>query len=133
MEREAISERVSTTTKSYKNRLILATRLADGMQRAFENTTEAVLTTSAVAWHTEPVSLPLARYLDKDKLTEQVKNFNIAQNFGAPEELAFVQRVTSGRKIDLGCLSVGDVAAWFTCRKNCSSSTSWRQRRCVPT
>lgn len=94
---------------AHKNRLILATRLADGMQRAFENTTKAPLAASAVTWQTEPVSLPLATYLDKDKLTEQVKNFNIAQNFGAPEELAFVQRTLSGRKIDLGCLSIGDV------------------------
>ena len=94
---------------AHKNRLILATRLADGMQRAFENTTKAPLTASAVAWQTEPVSLPLAKYLDKDKLAEQVKNFNVNQNFGAPEELAFVQRTLSSRKIDLGCLSVGDV------------------------
>lgn len=94
---------------AHKNRLALALRLADGMQRAFENTTKTPLTASSIAWETEPVSLPLSKYLDKDKLAEQVKNFNITQNFGAPEELAFVQRVVAGRKIDLGCLHVGDV------------------------
>jgi len=94
---------------SHENRLALALRLADGMRRAFHATTKLPLTAAAVSWKYEPVSLPLASYLNSDKLREELQAFTPAQNFGAPEELAYVQRVLSGRKIDLGCLHIGDV------------------------
>ena len=91
------------------NRVALATRLADGMRRAFEATEKFPLSPAAVGWSVEPVALPVARHLDEAKLRADMTNFDPKQFFGAADELAWVLRCKSGHKIDLACLRVGPV------------------------
>src|SRR3954465_3530012 len=58
---------------SKDNRVVLATRLADGMTRAWLATTKKPISASEVAWKTVPVSLPVATYLDEAKLRTDLK------------------------------------------------------------
>lgn len=92
-----------------ENRVALATRLADGMRRAFEATQTFAITPSDIGWSTEPVALPYAKHLDKAKLEATLAGSNPKEFFGAADELAWVNRCTSGHRIDLGCLRIGDV------------------------
>lgn len=92
---------------SQANRVALATRLADGMQRAFEGTQKFALTAADVGWSIEPVALPVASHLDEKQLREGLASFDPKQFFGSADELAWVLRCKSGHKIDLACLRVG--------------------------
>jgi hypothetical protein len=92
---------------SQANRVVLATRLADGMQRAFEATKRFPLTAADIGWTVEPVALPPAAHLDEQKLREGLAGFDPKQFFGSADELAWVLRCKSGHKIDLACLRVG--------------------------
>jgi hypothetical protein len=91
------------------NRLVLATRLADGMQRAFAATQKFALTPADIGWTVEGVSLPVAKHLDETRLRADLTTFDPKEFFGAADELAWVLRAKSGQKIDLACLRVGDV------------------------
>ena len=92
---------------SQANRVALATRLADGMQRAFESTEKFPLTAADIGWTTEPVALPPARHLDEAKLRADLAKVDPKMFFSAADELAWVLRCKSGHKIDLACLRVG--------------------------
>jgi hypothetical protein len=92
---------------SQANRVALATRLADGMQRAFEGTQKLPLTPADIGWAVEPVALPVAKHLDEAKLRADLATFDPMTFFGAADELAWVLRCKSGHKIDLACLRVG--------------------------
>jgi hypothetical protein len=92
---------------SQANRVALATRLADGMQRAWEGTEKFPLTAADVGWSVEPVALPVAPHLDEAKLRADLATFDPKMFFGSADELAWVLRCKSGHKIDLACLRVG--------------------------
>jgi hypothetical protein len=92
---------------SQANRVALASRLADGMQRAFEATQKFPLTAADVGWSVEPVALPVAKHLDETKLRADLATFDPATFFGAADELAWVLRCKSGHQIDLACLRIG--------------------------
>jgi len=90
-----------------ENRLILAERLADGMKRAWESTTKIPAANLKLGWTTEPVALPPA----KDLLLLQDKNFptdslSVKTNSA---RLAFLRRCQDGKKINIGCLSLGKI------------------------
>jgi hypothetical protein len=91
------------------NRVALATRLADGMTRAFDSTEKFPLSPTDIGWAVEPVALPPAKHLDEAKLRADLATFDPKQFFGAADELAWVLRCKSGHKIDLACLRVGPV------------------------
>jgi hypothetical protein len=92
-----------------ENRVALAIRLAEGMKQAYAHTVKTPITPADIGWSLEPVSLPLAPHLNEAKLREDLKQYKPEQYFGAADELAFVERVVSGRKIDLACLKLGNV------------------------
>jgi hypothetical protein len=92
-----------------ENRLILAQRVADGMKRAYEATQKFPISGSDIGWNVAPVALPLAAHLDREKLQQNLPAWNPSDYWGSPEQLAWVLRCESGHKIDLACLSVGDV------------------------
>ena len=75
---------------SHENRVILAERVADGMQRAWENTERTVVTTSDIKWNFEPVALPLDSVKAGKHLWERFK---------------------VGKKIDLQCLTIANKAS----------------------
>lgn len=94
---------------SSRNRLTLAGRLAEGMRTAFESTEKFPVHADNIQWTVDAVALPAAKHLDRKTLTEQLANWDGAKYWGSPDKLAWLLRCESGHKIDIGCLSVGDV------------------------
>ncbi len=90
-----------------ENRILLAQRLADGMLAAWEGTQKSPLSPAEVDWQFEPVALPLAEHLNKKSLLEKIDTKS-SDGFEAITQLAYLQRVKSGHKIDISCLNIGD-------------------------
>ena len=93
---------------SPENRRILAERLAEGMQQAWESTKKERLTPEMVGWGVERVALPPAKDLDEAKLQGQLKSKD--ERFlaiGGSSRLAWLRRCKEGRRIDLYCLRLG--------------------------
>jgi hypothetical protein len=93
---------------SKENRVALATRLADGMTRAWNATQKSSISAKDVRWQSEAVALPVATYLDENKLRTDLKLGN-AGSLSAADKLGWVLRCKDGHKIELGCLSLGDI------------------------
>lgn len=91
------------------NRVALATKLADGMQRALDATEKFALAPADIGWTTEPVLLPVAPHLDESKLRADLAQADPKQYFGVGDELAWVLRCKSRDPIDLACLRLGQV------------------------
>lgn len=91
-----------------ENRLVLARRMADGMQRAFAASQRFPLTAEDIGWAVAPVALPLADHLQVDRLREQLTQWKTKDYWGSPEQLAFALRCEGGHHIELTCLQVGD-------------------------
>ena len=91
-----------------ENRVVLAERLADGMRRAWENTTRQPLAAGDVSWRVESVALPPAQYLDRAKLVArlQARDPKFAVE-GNASKLAWLRRCQAGHKIDIACLGLG--------------------------
>lgn len=92
-----------------ENRVALATRLADGMTRAWQATQKTPIKSSDISWRTLPVALPLAPYLDEAKLQTELK-LGTPAAIVAADKLAWVLRTKSGHKIDLALLRLGNTA-----------------------
>ncbi len=91
------------------NRMILARRMAEGMKKAFESTNKTAVTSADINWSFVPVSLPLAKHLDRKTLEANLTNWKPTEYWGSPEQLAWVLRCENGNQIDISCLSLGDV------------------------
>jgi hypothetical protein len=92
---------------SHKNRGILAQRLADGMQRAWEATKREEITASQISWNIEPVALPPAKYIENldVKLKEKADDpIFISNNIS---KAVWLNRCRDGKKTDICCLSLG--------------------------
>ncbi len=92
---------------SKENRLVLAGRVADGMRRAFESIKRFPVDADSLAWDVVPVALPPAPHLDREALEAALEDPTKAKS--AASNLAWLSRCQSGHKIELGCLSLGDV------------------------
>ncbi len=92
-----------------ENRLILASRVADGMKRAYQSTEKFPVTAESFGWSVEPVSLPLGKHLIRADLEANLSDWNGKDYWGSPEQLAWVMRCESGAKIDISCLKIGDI------------------------
>jgi hypothetical protein len=90
------------------NRFVLADRLADGMQRAWENTKREPLAPDAVGWGIESVALPPSKHHSIEKLEAEVKarDPKLATQ-GDASRLAWLRRCQSGHKLDVACLKLG--------------------------
>jgi hypothetical protein len=93
---------------SKTNRVALALRLADGMQRAWESTVKTPLAAADVAWRTQPVTLPVAPHLDEAKLRSDLK-LGTAASITAADKLAWLLRCRQAHAIDLALLSLGKI------------------------
>ncbi len=68
---------------------------------------EVEINSDNIGWKTVPVSLPVAKHLDKNRLYESLRKWDGVSYWGAADKLAWVLRCESGHQIELGCLAVG--------------------------
>ncbi len=95
------------------NRMALALRVADGMQRAWEATERHPLAAGQFGWQTVPVRLPAAAHLQEAKLVAAIKALPPRGPVAETDRLAWLTRTQSGRAIDVACLRVGSVRVLF--------------------
>lgn len=90
-------------------RVTLTNRLAEAMERAWRATKKTPLTAADCAWRVEPVRLPVATYLDADKLRSTLENSKATEGerLSAAGKLSFVLRMQKGDPIQLSCLKLG--------------------------
>ena len=91
---------------SHENRLVLATRLADGMKRAWDATQRQPITAKDVDWIIEPVSLPPAKYLYKMQQQLSVNDSLLLKNNDVARKMAWLKRCETGKKLDIACLKI---------------------------
>lgn len=91
-----------------ENRILLATRLAEGMKQAFDATEKEPLTAADIGWQAVPVQLPLAPHLNEAELIEALKTEPPRGYIAKADQLAWVQRCKAGLAIDITCLRVGN-------------------------
>ncbi|MCO8124912.1 hypothetical protein NHH03_24455 [Stieleria sp. TO1_6] len=92
-----------------ENRLILAGRVAAGMKQAFDSAERFPITPDSIRWKVKPVSLPPAPHLNRESLETALQSPTKEIIESVPADLAWLIRCESGHKINLTCLSVGDV------------------------
>lgn len=92
---------------SQETRLVLAERLADGMRRAWENTSRHPITAAEVSWNVERVALPPAKHLAIEKLEGQLKDRDAAFQASNASRLAWLRRTRDGHQVELACLGLG--------------------------
>lgn len=92
-------------------RPVLAERMATGMRRAWEAIERRPIAAADVAWRTRPVELPVGRHLVETELTAVLDDprATVVDLKQAARSLAFLRRCRAGRRIDVSCLSLGDV------------------------
>ena len=90
-----------------ENRLMLATRLADGMASAWNATQKQPLAASDVGWQTVPVRLPVAPHLNEADLLQALRSEPARGYIAKADQLAWVRRCQAGHAIDVACLRLG--------------------------
>lgn len=91
---------------AHENRLLLATRLADGMRRAWDATSRQPITAKDIEWLVTPVHLPPAGYLYKMREELSVNDSLLLKNNDVARKMAWLKRNDSGKKLDLACLKI---------------------------
>lgn len=100
---------------SPENRMVLAKRVATGMERAWDAAREFRISASDVDWETIPVLLPLADHSNKADLMAKVNdsNANPRDRFYAAVNLVWQRRCQAGEPILVGCLKLGDARVLY--------------------
>jgi len=91
-----------------RNRMILATRLAEGMREAYDQTAKQPIAATDITWGNVPVSLPISPRLNEADLVAKLKATAAKGYISFADQLAFVRRTQAGHKIDITCLGVGN-------------------------
>lgn len=93
---------------SRENRMLLATRLAEGMRKAYASTQRFPVTAEDLGWATLPVKLPAAPHLSEDHLKQALVNESARMGYiGQIDQLAYLDRDRAGHAIDVSCLKLG--------------------------
>ena len=97
---------------SKENREVLASRLADGMKRAWDATVRQPITPKDIRWNVETVRLPSGKELQPLLKELDVKKKDTAFLLAKPwhkqaTELAWLERSRQGKTIDVSCLTLG--------------------------
>jgi len=92
------------------NRMILATRLADGMREAYAVAAaeKRTLTPADIGWSGVPVSLPVGKHLNEADLIAKLKVAPPKGYIAFADQLAWLRWTQAGGKIDVTCLRVGN-------------------------
>lgn len=95
-----------------ENRLVLAGRLARGMEEAWKSTRKLPLSAADIEWRVKPVALPLRAELTDEapalKMLADTKAV-FRDRARAARQLVWARRCEAGHRIDLSCLRVGTV------------------------
>lgn len=94
---------------SPENRPVLASRLADGMRKAWQNTRRFRLTPEDVHWRVVRVRLPVATHLDEQELERMLADEKapLETRKWAARSLAWLRRCKAGDQVEIGCLYLG--------------------------
>lgn len=100
---------------SPENRMVLAKRVATGMQRAWDAAREFPVSASDVDWQTVPVLLPLASHPNEADLLAKVNdaNANPRDRFYAAVDLVWLRRCQAEEPILIGCLKLGEARVLY--------------------
>ncbi len=92
---------------SKENRLALATRMAEGMKKAWENTKKERIASVQVSWKQESLAFTPAPYLAR--LKKELKNAPslYGENVDYARKMAWYERCLAGKKVNISCLSIG--------------------------
>lgn len=92
-----------------QNRPVLASRLAAGMQRAWENQAKHPVSADDVSWFSEDVALPVRDTLVEEELTAVLEDESARRKsrLRAGRDLVFLRRMQAGHRISLSCLHLG--------------------------
>jgi hypothetical protein len=90
-------------------RQILADRLAEGMQRAWDGMKRASITAADLGWTVAPVQLPLGKHVVAEELEKRLADPDVAveKKPGTAKALAWARRCAAGEAIDIQCLRLG--------------------------
>ena len=97
---------------SHENRMILAERLANGMERAWANSVKIPVTASDVSWTTESVAFPVADEVIR-QAESQVETSDMRFLSNNMPKIVWAKRAQAGATIDIGCLTVGKARVLF--------------------
>jgi hypothetical protein len=92
-------------TKS--NRLLLATRLANGMEQAWKSGHKEAIQPADINWFVESVTLPPAPHLNETDLVTGIRTDPERGYISKVDQLAWLRRSIAGAKIDVSCLKIG--------------------------
>lgn len=92
---------------SKENRLLLAERLANGMNRAWESTKKELVSPDSVGWFVEQISLPPSKTIKEPGAWMKTADpVFLANNLF---KTAWLQRLKKGKTINISCLKIGEV------------------------
>lgn len=93
-----------------ENREVLATRVEDGMKRAWEATKRKPIEAGDVTMTSVDVLLPLSPFIQREEAVRELSNKQLDRltHFRAARELAWLRRHEAGDAISIECLAIGD-------------------------
>src|SRR3954468_11960782 len=96
---------------SHAMRPVLAHRLAEGMQRAWDNTKKVPIGGLSFDWATRDVALPLGEWYDEKEETKTLhdESQKLVPRLRAARNIAWAERVAEGHKITIGRLRLGPI------------------------
>jgi len=95
---------------AHRNRNLLASRLAAGMEAAWVATAKSPITADDVRWRVERVALPPAPHLDEAALVAAIEGAEAGGSIlGSAMQLAWLRRCQAGHQIEVSALRVGPV------------------------
>jgi hypothetical protein len=94
---------------SPENRMILATRLAKGMQEAWQNADKQPVDASKVSWRFLSAPLPLSKLYNTKDLKAKIADETLKEleRLRAARNYAWARRCEAGETIDMQCLQIG--------------------------
>jgi hypothetical protein len=92
-------------------RPVLTARLEAGMKSAWDSTEKIPISTSDLAWRSQPVLLPMAHHLDEAALRATLADPTVDEKlkYPAASKLAWLERNKTGHAIDVSALRLGKV------------------------
>ena len=97
---------------AHENRMVLAGRLADGMERAWRDSKKIPVTAGDVCWKTEPVLLPLSEEKIR-QLESQISTSDMRTEAYKLSMIIWANNTRSGQTMDIACLSAGKASMLF--------------------